>query len=248
MSGISVVRKAERALHLLLGVRNPRVAGPLAACGFTQREYDQGWELLKGIAQHRLDPVPTRDDGPKLVKQMDAWENRWFPIARASLEFRYPEAHRYLFGKLHQTSGVDVLVGVGVFVERLAKLPKQRRVKNAAAARDLLERRGLDAEVIAEAQALLDRMGQLAPAPPPRVTPEQARAAEQALWRWYIEWSTIARTVITDRRLLRELGFRQARKGARRAKRKPATSNAGKGGQRAAASDGQRAAASDGAP
>ncbi len=237
MSGLSVVKKAERVLHLLLGLRNPRVAGPLAACGFTERDYDQGWELLKGIAQHRLDPVVAKSDNPRLVKQLDTWENRWFPIARASLEFRYPEAHGYLFGKLHQTSGVDVAVGVGVFLERLEALPKQRRVKDAAAARQLLERRGLHAEVIAEAQALLDRVRSFSKPPAPRVTPAEAHDAEEALWRWYREWSTIARTVISDRRLLRELGFRQAQSSERRTKRQGTKSN----GQRAASSDGQRA-------
>ena len=27
------------------------------------------------------------------------------------------------------------------------------------------------------------------------------------MWAWYLEWSTIARRAITDRRLLRQLGF-----------------------------------------
>lgn len=31
--------------------------------------------------------------------------------------------------------------------------------------------------------------------------------AEEKLWAWYLEWSTIARTAITDRRLLKMLGF-----------------------------------------
>ncbi len=33
--------------------------------------------------------------------------------------------------------------------------------------------------------------------------------AETAMWSWYLEWSTIARTVINNRRHLRELGFLQ---------------------------------------
>ena len=32
-------------------------------------------------------------------------------------------------------------------------------------------------------------------------------AAEQELWTWYLEWSAIARVAISDRRLLRSLGF-----------------------------------------
>ena len=33
------------------------------------------------------------------------------------------------------------------------------------------------------------------------------QAAEHALWTWYREWSGIARARITDRRLLRSMGF-----------------------------------------
>lgn len=40
------------------------------------------------------------------------------------------------------------------------------------------------------------------------------KPAEDALWSWYLEWSTIARTVITDRRLLRRLGFLRVVRGA----------------------------------
>ena len=33
------------------------------------------------------------------------------------------------------------------------------------------------------------------------------KAAEEAMWAWYLEWSTIARHAISDRNLLRALGF-----------------------------------------
>ncbi|HEY3498416.1 MAG TPA: hypothetical protein VGK73_27170 [Polyangiaceae bacterium] len=36
---------------------------------------------------------------------------------------------------------------------------------------------------------------------------EQAVAAESELWSWYLEWSQIARGVVAERQLLRELGF-----------------------------------------
>jgi hypothetical protein len=38
-------------------------------------------------------------------------------------------------------------------------------------------------------------------------------AAEAELWAWYLEWSTIARTVVTNRRHLRALGFLQNARG-----------------------------------
>jgi hypothetical protein len=30
------------------------------------------------------------------------------------------------------------------------------------------------------------------------------------MWSWYLEWSTLARVAISDRRLLRSLGFRRS--------------------------------------
>jgi hypothetical protein len=38
-------------------------------------------------------------------------------------------------------------------------------------------------------------------------TRRQREQAERALWDWYLEWGGIARVCITDRRLLRALGF-----------------------------------------
>lgn len=41
---------------------------------------------------------------------------------------------------------------------------------------------------------------------------EEQALAEQALWSWYLEWGGIARATLTDRRLLRSLGFLQNRR------------------------------------
>ena len=36
---------------------------------------------------------------------------------------------------------------------------------------------------------------------------EQLARAEGALWAWYLEWSQIARVAVTQRALLRQMGF-----------------------------------------
>jgi hypothetical protein len=48
--------------------------------------------------------------------------------------------------------------------------------------------------------------------PEPTVSPEEEQAAEDDLWNWYLEWGGIARNVVSDRRLLRNLGFLQSRR------------------------------------
>ncbi len=190
------------------GARNARVASILAAHGFTKKDLDEGWKRLAALTDNRMDNLPPPPADPHLVVELDAWENTWFPIAGASLEFRYPDVHAWLFNNLHQTDGLDVLVSVGTFLKRLGQLPSQKDLQDAGPARKLLETRGLNASTVKEAQDLLDRAGTISKEPPsPAVTPEQTAAAETALWGWYLEWSTIARTVIDDRRLLRLLGF-----------------------------------------
>jgi hypothetical protein len=42
------------------------------------------------------------------------------------------------------------------------------------------------------------------------VSPEVRRAADEALWAWYVEWSKISRAAIRDARMLRVLGFGRA--------------------------------------
>jgi hypothetical protein len=211
MAKLTIGQKAQRVLKLIFGLRNPRIASILAGYGFTVKDLDQGWKLLQALTENRLNNLPPPPTDPTLLVQLDEWENKWFPIAVASLQFRYPAAYAWLFANLHQTDGLDVLVSVGTFVRRLDDLASQKDVADAKAARKLLTERGLNDSTLGEANALLKRAGKIAKEPPaPAVSPEQAQAAEDALWQWYLEWSGIARAVITNRRMLRDLGFLQS--------------------------------------
>ena len=211
MARLTIGQKAERVLKLLYGLRNPRVALLLAAYGFTKEDLDTGWSRLQALTKNRLDVhTPTTD--PKLYEELDAWENHWFPIASASLQYRHPKVHAWLFLNLSQTEGLEVVVSVAKFLERLAQLPKEKGLENAAEAAQLLQKRGLTGAVVGQAEQLLTRLQQVGTIKPPEPpSPEEQQAAEDALWAWYIEWSQIARTVVKDRRLLRELGFLRTR-------------------------------------
>ena len=139
---------------------------------------------------------------------LDPWENEWFPIARAALERHFPKEGAWLFRNLHRTEGADVVISVSTFIGRLGKLGTEPGLEHGAAARQLLVERGLDDATVAQAQAALDRMGELEQAPPtPGASPAERKAAEQALWSWYLEWSAVARSAIEDPVLLRKLGF-----------------------------------------
>lgn len=210
MSALTLGQKAQRVLKLLFGMRNARIASLLAAHGFTEKDLDEGWSLLRALTKNRLSSVTAAPPDPSILVRLDDWENMWFPIAEASLEYNFPAAYAWMFNNLHQTDGMDVLVSVGTFIERFNKLASKKDVKDAAAAHQRLVDRGFSKAIVNDAQALLDAAGTISKdPPPPDITPEDQQAAEDALWHWYLEWSQIARTVIKNRRLLRDLGFLQ---------------------------------------
>ncbi|XXT20441.1 hypothetical protein WME94_02575 [Sorangium sp. So ce429] len=129
---------------------------------------------------------------------------------------KFTEAPRVVAITNTQTEGAAVLVSVSTFVERWDSLGKSKEKGGPDAegdeARKILAKRGLTKAVIDEAKQLLARAGKLesiADVPPAAANDEDFDKAEQQLWDWYLEWSTIVQTAIKDRRILRELGFRR---------------------------------------
>lgn len=212
MAKLTIGQKAARVLQLLLGLRNRRVAAALKQYGFTDQELGRGWSLMQALTSNKLGVTIAAND-PHLVRELDAWENRWFPIVDAVLASNAPEAYAMVFKNLSQTEGPEVIVSVGTFVERIELLGKPKDDGGLGApgkkVRELLEKRGLTSAVVGEAKSLLDRVGKIAPATEsdPVATTEADALLERDLWNWYLEWSGIARVAITDRRLLKALGF-----------------------------------------
>ena len=210
MSRLTVGQKADRALRFLLSLKNPRITAPLVHHGFSAADLDEGWRLLRSLAAVRLDRVPPRQGVPAAVAELDEWENVWFPIAKLTLERHHPEAASLVFRNLTQTTGPQVVIGVGMFIERLRRLADEDQLgAEGQAARDRLASRGLTDAVLDATEAVVASLNQFS-APSETSLEDDAgavQAAEDALWTWYLEWSGIARTRITDRRLLRSMGF-----------------------------------------
>ncbi len=209
---LSIGQKCVRVLHLLSGLGIPAVSERLVDHGFEDADLERGWELLRATTGTRLDVTPFRSPDPTLFQRLDAWENYWFPIVHATLSHHYPEVAAELFLNLTQTEGLEVAVSVGTLLGRMRTAQNGNERQQAAIA--LLAKRGLTEEVIGDAEQMLKRLEsrqQRPNAPPP--DPAERAAAEAAMWAWYLEWSTIVRQAITDRRLLRVMGF--LRPGAR---------------------------------
>ena len=216
MARLNTGDKVDRVMALLMGLRQRRVASTLAAHGFSQQDLDLGWKLLRHTVGEKLEASPQETPAdPTALADLDRWENKWFPIADATLAHNHPEVYRRVFRNLAQTVGTEVIVSVGTFLGRVKELEKAD--EESRAARRLLHRRGLTAQTMLQAEGLLKQLRTVQTAGDVDVeATQQAQAeAEGAMWAWYLEWSTIARTAITSGRLLRSLGFlRNGRKGA----------------------------------
>ena len=204
----NIGEKAARVLQFTMGLRNKGVAATLSAHGFTDEELADGWQKLSALTTGRLSTaVPTTLDPDALIA-LDTWENKWFPIAKASLGARFPAVHDAVFLNLAQTDGPGVIISVGTFI---ARLEAQRETATGKAALKLLAKRGISDAVIDQAKELVTKLSTVDTTPDSAgVSPEEDARREAAMWSWYREWSKIARTVISDRRMLRALGFLDA--------------------------------------
>jgi hypothetical protein len=208
MPSINLGQKSARVLRLLQGLADRRAATQMRAAGFSQEDLDEGWKLLREASAVRYARTPTLAT-PRVVSDVDAWENYWFPIIDATLRRRSPAVHERVFLNLKQESGAAVLVSVRVLLDRLDELRKAKD-EESKTARAVLETRGLDAAALDEVRGYLDQAATF-DAPDPDADAEEAAeaqaAAEEAMWAWYREWSQIARTVVTDGRALVALGL-----------------------------------------
>ncbi len=208
MSKLTLGQKADRVLKLLLGMRNARVVAALATRGFGTDDIEEGWKLLRSVARGRFDFVTAATADPGVILELDQWENTWFPVVDASLRRRYPAIAQRIFLNLSQTEGPGVVLTVGTLLERVDALSKATD-EDSVGAMALLVRRGLTQQALDQARALLQSVGQTQPSAPVDLDTqrEDLERAENDLWDWYLEWSQIARTSITERQLLRTLGF-----------------------------------------
>jgi hypothetical protein len=204
MAYITLGQKAQRVVLLMLGMRHPPISRAMRKRGFTDAEMQKGFELLYNLSAGRYGQTDIEALSKPLLA-LDAWENLNYPIILAVLRHHYPAAYEVVFHKLSMTEGTDLIPSVNTLLVRLAAQP--------AEVHELLATRGVTPEVIAEARGYLTTLSSVVPTDDDYVDTEADEAAEKALWDWYLEWSTIARSVIKKRRHLRVLGFLQRSNG-----------------------------------
>lgn len=218
MAKTTIGQKAYRTATLLVGLRTASVARYLKPFGLTDADVNEGWQLFLAATGQRMQGSTVTSRMPSLVRELDSFEDHWFPVAKIVLARHYPAVMEQLFLNLVRANGRPVTWTVQFFLQRLAAMEQGQEPFGAdgPAAREILRVRGLTDEVVAGAQALAEQLHGLdSEAPPDNLDATARKEAEDAMWRWYLEWSGLVRKVITDGNLLRMLGFKKRRPGVR---------------------------------
>ena len=205
MARLTLHEKVDRVMRLLLALRRRTVASALSAHGFAAAEIQEAFRLLAALTVTDLEGAASVIDRPDLEEKIAAWEHRWFPIVEAALRRHHPDALERLFPKIvdgmaegHAKQWGNAIFFLNAFDTLGATSPAIAR----------LHERGLTPAVITELRNVLDPMMHTLDASPwPKGDSAAFTEAEEKLWAWYLEWSSIVRARVKDKRLLRELGF-----------------------------------------
>lgn len=217
---LNLSNKLARVMQFLMTVREPRIFTQLNTRGFSDAVIEEGWRLFNLAAGAKLAYGRSGSGGlpsnttAQYLADLDRWENTWFPLVDATLKRHYPQIHAQVFHNLSQTSGNEVVVSVSTLLDRLAEVAQKPEGQQANA---LLSERGLTDDERAVARTLLDQLRRRETTVLPELDPVTVEEQQQAaleVWAWYMEWSQIARTVITRGDTLVHMGLRRLRRNA----------------------------------
>jgi hypothetical protein len=215
-------RITPRALDLVgAASRNRGIRAALQTRGYTQAVHEKGWELaLKAAGYRRPTPaVLERPEAADALAKIDAWDEPTFRIAKAALA-EFPDQQAFVFQDLSAQTGVASVASVSTFLDRLDTLESgEGRAATVAADQAALAKlalRGIDAKERAKTRGYLavvsgpsSEAAELPSAEDDEAAAAELREARLAVWRWYSEWSEIAKAVIKRRDWLIQLGLAQ---------------------------------------
>lgn len=208
-------QRAERCLRLLLGMRLPRVADALEPFGFSHAVIMEGWALMAALTPPKEEGPPCGTEDPPALTDQESRERLkdfcalWFPVVTAALNRHFPMQARHLFQGIDALGGPMAFIAVTIFVERLRSMQQGAEpfLHDGPAAFQTVESRGLSEAMLND--ILKVAKWALNPAEPStaRRSAEREEQANQAMWAWYLEWSRIVRKVVTNKALLRSMGY-----------------------------------------
>lgn len=204
MAKVSTDERFKRVMKFLMASNEPKIAPLLAQRGFSEEDRQEGWTLLDNATGRHMAMTPAKGTfSPNykiVVESLDDWENTWFDVASAALSRKFPAVYERVFHSLSKVSGPEVVINVRTFLGRLDELSGDVQ---GQAALELLDKRGLTAQRIADAQTLLEELAkeQTDETEPidTKALAAQREVAVDEMWAWFKDWSVTARTVIKNR-------------------------------------------------
>lgn len=185
-------------MRLFYALRNRTVAATLAAHGFDASSIDEGFRLLRAVFVDDVRGAGTPVEGLELEKKIAEWRRRWVPVLEPSLRRRDGDLADRLFPPA--TDAPKPYHAAVAFLQRYDELLASGDATSKEVV-DLFAKRGFKTTDLDELRSLLSL------AEPTAWPPADSGDHEQRLWGWYVEWSSIVRARVTDKRALRELGF-----------------------------------------
>ncbi len=189
------------------------IRAALRAGGYGSADHQEGLQLLSAAcAIHPGGLDPATDTAPRqAARKLETWSSTHVARLNTTLRHRHPQSQNPFEGLDFAHSG-GVVLAIKQLVERLERMAGDA---DGAEVLKTLARRGLDE---AERTQLSDWVHVAREASVPATletdaaevqSPEQQ--AELALYRWYDDWTTTAKALITRRDWLIRLGVRKRR-------------------------------------
>lgn len=218
-SDLVLDRTPQRTLTFLRGVTFPPIRAVMQHAGYTTNDHAEGWRLVQRAcgfdADESASPKMT-DEVAEAVKEIDAWDEGGYRRARAALSRLHPEQCEFVFRNLQAATGMQAVIGVITFLDRLDALESgaerkgTRKADQAALA--TLEKRGIGPEVRKHLRKLVKTVR----SSPDLVLEDETVTAQSdddrkkalvALRAWFEDWSETARSVVPRRDYLIRLGL-----------------------------------------
>ena len=223
-----IIRDTERMMTMLWAISSvPAIQKMMKAVGYTEEVHENAWVLLyralRATRPWELEGEPVVVPQKAACAEVDAFEDKYIPLARLALERHCPEQAKYLFADLKRAEGGAVLGMVHTFLYRRRVLLEgsdpDREPSRAAdrAAMELLAGRGLIDDRKAEhLMALIEAATRMAPDPEVIVYDQADEAAYLALMDevhgWLGEWRESARIAVPIRRYQILMGLAHKRR------------------------------------
>lgn len=231
----------ERVARFLVNIQSSGFGARAARSGYDAAAHAEGWRLYNKAAgsdrplehwfgeQEQLeDSSGLTGDRLRLLTDIDAFENTWFPRVRAIIRRAVPRETRESFAAAffanleQQPLGPGVVGSVGTLLQRIDGLEKSKE-PGAKEVLSTLRQRGLTPVKVGAIRALLKEAESVAPRPARRATltaAELARAKEEQqsafedLRDWFNDWATHLRSVFNVRhQIVLGLATRSGRSG-----------------------------------